>query len=122
MTQILSPTFMRCSPADAHGSISIHASGAPSDPCFGASVLFLRVERITPIGRRLKRPLRFGFILPSYEEKGRDGKKIPIVRLGQRMARTETKSPQRGERNHPWHAVQEGRSDRAEPQTCYAFS
>src|SRR5215470_4927337 len=72
MTQILSPTFMRCSPADAHGSISIHASGAPSDPCFGASLRLFRVERITPIGRRLKRPPCFGFILPSYDEKARN--------------------------------------------------
>ena len=46
-----SPTLSRCSPFRAHRRTSSHASGAPSEPCLGAPVLTLIVERITPTGR-----------------------------------------------------------------------
>jgi len=38
----------------AHGCISSHASGAPSEPCLGAFFRDLRRERIVPIGRNRK--------------------------------------------------------------------
>src|SRR5512141_3163073 len=51
MTRISSPTARPCRPAAAHGCTSSQASGAPSDPCRGASPRAVRTERITPSGR-----------------------------------------------------------------------
>ena len=45
---------IRSRPSAAHGWISIHASGAPSSPCFGASRRNEIEDRITPIGRRVR--------------------------------------------------------------------
>jgi hypothetical protein len=39
-------------PPATDARISSQASGAPSDPCFGASARLLRLERIIPMGRR----------------------------------------------------------------------
>ena len=49
MTMIPSPTARPSSPSAAHGCTSSHASGAPSEPCFGASRRTVRADRMTPI-------------------------------------------------------------------------
>src|SRR2546428_6458673 len=51
MTMISSPTTRPCSPSAAHACTSSHASGAPSDPCLGASLRSLSTDQITPAGR-----------------------------------------------------------------------
>jgi hypothetical protein len=48
---IRSPTFIPLSASASRGSITSHASGAPSSPWRGAFVRVLRRERIVPIGR-----------------------------------------------------------------------
>src|SRR5215831_3011641 len=51
MTTISSPTARPRSPAAAQARTSSHASGAPSDPCLGASLRALRADLTTPTGR-----------------------------------------------------------------------
>src|SRR5215472_10669180 len=48
---ISSPTTRPLRPSTAHGYTSSQPSGAPSDPCLGASFRVLSADRITPIGR-----------------------------------------------------------------------
>ena len=57
MTRISSPTFIPSRPSATDGLMSRQASGAPYQPCFGASLRFLIAERITPLGCSSKRPL-----------------------------------------------------------------
>src|SRR5205823_8880745 len=41
---------MSCNPSATSGITSSHASGAPSEPCRGASARRFKTERIDPIG------------------------------------------------------------------------
>src|SRR4051812_14664817 len=56
MTSSPASTPLRASAYEA--SMSIHASGAPSEPCIGASATDGSAEEMTPIGRRSNRMLR----------------------------------------------------------------
>lgn len=51
MTSSWSPAARPRSPSDAHGCTSSQASGAPSEPCFGAFPRSFSTERMDPIGR-----------------------------------------------------------------------
>src|SRR5438874_10362307 len=58
-----SPTARPCSPFATKGLTSSHASGAPSEPCLGASLRCLMLDRIKPIGRSWARlPLGSGLL------------------------------------------------------------
>src|SRR5207244_11921542 len=46
-----SPTAKPSRPGAANGCTTSQASGAPSEPCFGALLRSFRFERITPIDR-----------------------------------------------------------------------
>src|SRR5215468_1710562 len=48
---MLSPTTRPSRPSASNGLTSSHASGAPSEPCLGASLRFLMLDRTTPMGR-----------------------------------------------------------------------
>jgi len=75
------------SPFDMDGSRWSQASGAPSEPCLGASLRFLIVDLMTPIGRKEKLSfcLAFMFILmmlarlAPYREKA-DLTTVPTAR------------------------------------------
>src|SRR5688572_10047793 len=53
-----SPTAMPSRPRAADGPTSIQASGAPSEPCLGASARVLLVDRMMAIGLRTAGCLR----------------------------------------------------------------
>jgi hypothetical protein len=57
-TKSSSPLQILSKPRAAKEFTSNHASGAPSEPCFGAPFRFLIVDRIVPIGRSFSRSSR----------------------------------------------------------------
>ena len=61
MTMIWSPTRSPSSPSRANAFTASQASGAPSEPCIGAFRQFLRLDRITPIGRSCIKAVFDGF-------------------------------------------------------------
>src|SRR5215469_1858379 len=66
---MLSPTTRPSRPSASNGLTSSHASGAPSEPCLGASLRFLMLDRTTPMGRScagLPRCLCLLIFLPAF--------------------------------------------------------
>src|SRR5438445_8250586 len=53
-----SPAEIPSKPRAAKEFVSSQASGAPSEPCFGASLRFLIVDRMIAIGRSFRRAPR----------------------------------------------------------------
>jgi len=58
MTMSSSPAATRSSAFRAHGFTSSQASGAPSEPCRGAPLRSVSVERMTPTARSANRSVR----------------------------------------------------------------
>jgi len=66
-TMTSSPTANPSSACATDGRTSSQASGAPSEPCFGALLRSLILDRSTPIGRSSRGPLSFvRFLDPRF--------------------------------------------------------